>query len=252
MPYLALGSGPPLVYLPGFYTTHTNPNGLQRSFEMRFLKPFAEHFRVYFVNRAPHLAPDATMATIAAQHADAIYDRFVAPVDVFGVSSGGSVALQLAADHPDTVHRLVVAASGYQLSPPAREAQRNYARAIATGQRGAHFLAQLKVNSRMGRRVAAGLAWLVDPLLRPANPSDMLAFIRAEDAFDLGDRLSDIVAPTLVIAGDRDGVYQHQVVRDTAAHVRNGRLIVYPRASHSGTVAHRSLARDVIAFLTDS
>jgi len=252
MPYLALGSGPPLVYLPGFGTTHTNPTGPQRMVQIRFLRPFAEHFRVYALNRAPHLAPDATMATIAAQHADALSDRFAAPVDVLGVSSGGSIALQLAADYPDTVHRLVLAATGYQLSPLARDAQQRYAHAIEAGQRGAHFLAPLKVNSPAAMKVAAGLAWLLDPALRPADPSDMLAFIRAEDAFDLGDRLSDIVAPTLVIAGGRDRVYRPDVGRDTATHIRNGRLTIYPRAGHSGTIAHRNLARDVIKFLTDS
>ena len=194
MPYLAHGSGSPLVYLPGFGTTHTNPTGLQRMLQIRFLRPFAEHFRVYALNRAPHLAPDATMATIAAQHADALSDRFAAPVDVLGDSSGGSIALQLAADYPDTVHRLVLAATGYQLSPLARDAQQKYAHAIETGQRGAHFLAPLKVISPAAMKVAAGLAWLLDPALRPADPSDMLAFIRAEDTFDLGDRLSDIVA----------------------------------------------------------
>jgi pimeloyl-ACP methyl ester carboxylesterase len=79
----------------------------------------------------------------------------------------------------------------------------------------------------------------------------MLAFIRAEDAFNLGDRLNDILAPTLVIAGERDRVYLPDVFRDTAAHVRNGQLTIYPRAGHSGTIAHRNLARDAIKFLTD-
>jgi pimeloyl-ACP methyl ester carboxylesterase len=113
-------------------------------------------------------------------------------------------------------------------------------------------LAPLKVNSAVATQVSAGLAWLLDPLLRPADPSDMLAFIRAENAFDLGDRLSDIVAPTLVIAGGRDRVYLSHVVRDTATHVRNGQLTIYPRAGHSGTIAHRGLARDAIRFLTGS
>jgi hypothetical protein len=37
-------------------------------------------------------------------------------------------------------------------------------------------------------------------VLRPANPSDTVAFARAEDAFDLYGRLADISTPLLVSA----------------------------------------------------
>jgi pimeloyl-ACP methyl ester carboxylesterase len=49
----------------------------------------------------------------------------------------------------------------------------------------------------------------------------MVAFARAEDAFDLGERLGDITAPTLVIAGERDTVYSPDILRRTADGVRN-------------------------------
>lgn len=252
MSYLAVGSGRPLAYFRGFTTTHSNPTGAQRAFELRFMARLAEHFRVYAINRAPGLPDGFTMADVADQHADALRAEFAEPVDVLGVSSGGSVALQLAADHPDAVRRLVVASSGYRLGSAAAAAQMRYVTATAAGRRGSHHLAPFKVRSRSGARLVAGLMWLLDPLLRPADAADMVAFARAEDGFDLGDRLADITAPTLVIAGERDEVYPPEIIRGTAAGVRDGTLLLYPNAGHGGTITKRRFAHDVTSFLEGS
>jgi pimeloyl-ACP methyl ester carboxylesterase len=251
LPSLAWGTGNTLVYLRGFSTNHTNPSGLQRQAEIQLLRPLARQFRIHAVARPPGLPSDVTMADIAAQHADAIEGRFRGPVDVLGVSSGGSIALQLAADHAALVRRLVVAASGYRLGEDAREAQRRYVAATAASRRGAHYLAPFKVNSRLAGMVAVPVMWLLDPLLRPEDPSDMVAFASAEDAFNLADKLPDIAAPTLVIAGERDRVYPAAVVAATASRVQHGRLITYPRTGHGGTITHRRFTRDVASFLLE-
>jgi pimeloyl-ACP methyl ester carboxylesterase len=249
LPYLAFGSGPPLLVLRGFMTNHANPVGLQRRFEIRLLAPLANSFHVYAIGRAPGLAHDASMPDIARDHAQAFRAEFGAPVNLMGVSSGGSIALQLAADHPDVVQRLVLVSAGYRLGAAAKEAQLRYVEATAAGRRGAHHLAQFKVESTVGARLVAPLMWLLDPLMRPSNPADMLAFAHAEDAFDLGNRLSDITAPTLVIAGERDRVYSPAIFQRTADGVRDGRLITYPRTGHGGTLTSRRLPDDVTAFL---
>ena len=252
LPYFAWGSGPPLVYLRGFSTTNANPTGMQRSFEVRMMRSLSQQFHVHAVTRPAHLPADVTMADIATWHADAILDRFDGPVDVLGVSSGGSVALQLAADHPQTVHRMVVAASGYTMSTPARIAQMRYVTAIAEGRRGAHYLAPQKVSTRAVALPLGAVMWLLDPLLRPKDPSDMVAFARAEDTFNLEDRLREISAPLLVIAGGRDSVYPADIVRDTAAHVQHGKLLVYASAGHGGTITSRTFGRDVADFLSET
>ena len=248
LPYFSFGSGPPLLVLRGFATVHANPTGPQRAFEVRLLTPLSRHVTVYAVGRAPGLPAGTTMAEIADQHADAFRDRFGGQVDVLGISSGGSVALQLAADHPDVVRRLVLVGAGHRLGPDARQAQRRYVEAAA-GHRGAHHLASQKVASPIGARLLAPLMWLLDPLTRPEDPSDMVAFARAEDAFDIGPRLGEIAAPTLVIAGDRDPGYTPEIVRETAEGVRNGRLTVYPHTGHGGTLTRQRFASDVIDFL---
>jgi pimeloyl-ACP methyl ester carboxylesterase len=249
LPYFRLGSGPRLVVLRGFTTTHDNPKGLQRRFEIKLLTPLARHFDVYAVNRAPGLAPDTTMADIATQHAEAFRLAFDEPVDLLGMSSGGSIALQIAADHPDVVRRLVLVGAASRIGTEAAAAQMRYIDAVAEGRRGAHHLAPMKVSSRIGAMVLAPLMWLLDPLARPKDPSDMVAFARAEDAFDVTSRLADITAPTLVIGGERDNVYGLDLLRATATGVRDGRLITYTGASHASTMTDKRLGDDVAGFL---
>ncbi|MEU8384736.1 alpha/beta hydrolase, partial [Streptosporangium sp. NPDC048865] len=103
--------------------------------------------------------------------------------------------------------------------------------------------------SPAGRALAGALLWLLDPLVRPGDPRDMLAFARAEDGFDLTGRLADVAAPTLVLGGERDLDYPVELFRETAEGVRDGRLITYPGLGHLGTFRSGRFAGDVTAFL---
>ncbi|MEU7764099.1 alpha/beta hydrolase [Nocardia sp. NPDC049190] len=250
MPYRAMGSGRPLVFLRWFTPDHANPRGWLRDSEIKVLAPLARQHRVYAVNRAPGMAEGTTMSDIAADHADALRAEFGEPVDVLGISSGGSVALQLAADHPDVVRRLVIASSGYRLDPVAKEGQMRYAEAVLRGRRAMHHMASCSFVSPGAARLAAIAMWLIDPLSRPKNPADTHAFLRAEDQFDLGGRLRDITALTLVIGGERDAAYSTTNFRRTADGIPNSRLIIYPGTGHVGAVKHPRFAGDVNSFLS--
>jgi pimeloyl-ACP methyl ester carboxylesterase len=104
----------------------------------------------------------------------------------------------------------------------------------------------------LGRRVAGGLLGLLGPLFisRSWDPSDMIATLRAEDAFDLRERLGEISAPTLVIGGGRDRFYPRELFEETAGGIPNARLVVYENRAHGGAFADRRFGRDVVAFLT--
>ncbi|WP_280236865.1 alpha/beta fold hydrolase [Nocardia cyriacigeorgica] len=251
MLYLALGSGRPLVFLRWFTPDHANPTGWMRTSELKKLAGLARHFRVYAVGRAPGTAADATMAGLATEHADALRAEFGGPVDVLGVSSGGSIALQLAADHPDVVRKLVVVAAASRLDPDLRTGQRRYAEAMLAGRRGLHHMASTTVANPVGARLAGAAMWLVDPLVRPKAPADTHHFLMAEDGFDLTERLGEITAPTLIVGGARDGSYSVETFRHTAAGIPDARLILYPRTGHLGTVSHPNFTDDIVRFLDD-
>jgi pimeloyl-ACP methyl ester carboxylesterase len=253
LPCLSFGDGPPLIVFPGLGMTNANPTGLQRWGELRLLCPLARAFTVYRIGRRVGLEPGTTMTDLTNDYAEALEEKFGGPVDVLGISTGGSIALQLAADRPELVRRLVVAGAAYRLSEHGREFERRMAELAAAGDRRGMSRLQAPdvAASRLGRRVAGGLLWLLGPLFikREWDPSDMVATIMAEDSFDLGGWLGEISAPTLIIGGGRDRFYPPELFRETAQGIPEARLVLYDNRAHGGTFADRRFGRDVVAFL---
>ena len=134
LPYLAVGDGPPLVVFPGFTANHANPSGAERQFHLRPLMPLARRFTLYLVSRKPDLEPGATITDLAGHYAHALQRTFSGPVAIIGISTGGSIAQQLAIDHPQLVGRLVLVAAACRLGTAGRRMQRDLARFTLAGQ----------------------------------------------------------------------------------------------------------------------
>jgi pimeloyl-ACP methyl ester carboxylesterase len=118
--YMVEGSGPPLVMFNTVTPNYKNPRGIARWAARRFIKPLTQHFTVYMVGRRPGLSVGTTMADIAADYAHALADAFKGDaVIILGISTGGSIALQFAADYPELVQKLVLASTAYRLGPSA-------------------------------------------------------------------------------------------------------------------------------------
>jgi pimeloyl-ACP methyl ester carboxylesterase len=69
----------------------------------------------------------------------------------------------------------------------------------------------------------------------------------AEDKHDFQDRLAEITAPTLVVAGARDPFCTETLLRETAKGIPNARLILYAGKGHTPTGKESS--EDVLTFL---
>ena len=256
LPYLVLGAGEPLVYLSGFTLDHRNPKpGLQRTLTLRTLTPLARAgFQVYFTNRWPGMAADTTFADVAERHAEAIRHHFGGPVDVLGASTGGSLALQLIADRPDVVRKAVVASAAYALGPVAKEQQLKLLHAIEeTGRYPAHAVLDAmsgKLRSRWLRALLTPVALVAAKRITIENPADTIAMLRAEDAFDVRDRLPDIQTETLVICGAQDPYWPLDMFAETAFRMPHGKLIMYRNRGHALIIAPEFFT-DVTAFLHD-
>jgi pimeloyl-ACP methyl ester carboxylesterase len=251
LPYLAVGAGPPLVVLSGLSAEHANPTGLARWFELQTLKPMAKHFTVYAVNRKPGLPAGSTIGDLAGHYADAVANQFPGPVSVWGISTGGSIAQQLAIDHPQLVRRLVLAATACRLSPYGREVQRRFAKLIKDGRprRAYATLGPALAATPAGGLGFAALMWLFGGSQRTDDPSDMLVTVAAEDTFDAAPRLHRITAPTLLVAGGRDRFYTPELFRKTAERIPDARLRLYQDKGHAGVMTHKPAVREIVAFL---
>ncbi len=246
-PYLRIGQGPPLVMVPGLTPEHDVPRGWQRRMALAPARPLARDFTVYVVNRKQGLQPGESMSDIAGHLASAIEHDLDPPVFLQGTSTGGSVALQLAVDRPDLVRRLVVVSAAYRLGPGGRALQAEVARLIRAGEHRQAWATAMKAMLPGPLRGPAGpLSRLAVGPMVPADPTDVLVTLDAEDVFDVQAGLPRVTAPTLVIGGGSDRFYTRELFQGTAAGVQDGRVHIFPgwghvRASSSSATAHLTL-----------
>lgn len=253
LPFAASGTGEPVVALAGLSpTTGVEGDGMLRVTAGMF-SGLSGHRRLVVLNRRAGLPRGMTMAALAAEHAEAIRDGFGGPVDVIGISTGGSIAQQLAADHPDVVRRLVLVGSACRLGPSARVLQMRVAVRIRAGatRQALALMAHDLVPPRRGQLPAAIVGWLLGPRLvdDPAGLDDMATTIEAEDAFDLAACRAPIQAPTLILAGRDDRFYSIALFEETARLISGSRLCLYPRRGHVTVLRDPAFQAELAAFL---
>jgi pimeloyl-ACP methyl ester carboxylesterase len=251
LPALATGVGVPLLYLGGLLPTAGVDTRLARRSAEMSARPLADMRRVIYTNRREGLPQGTTLAEIAGEHADAIAALDAGAVDVIGVSTGGSIAQQLAADHPGSVRRLGLVAAGCRLSPKTRHLQAQIAAHVRAGNpERALAAAALSVFVPGGQPFTGVLAPLMTPLAnRAGDLSDLATTIEAEDGFDLAECDGAITAPTLIVAGSRDRFYPRQLLEETQALIPGSVLERFPRRGHLTVLSHPRLIRMMRAFL---
>jgi pimeloyl-ACP methyl ester carboxylesterase len=253
LPFAAVGSGRPLVLLAGLSpTTGVEGNGMLRV-TVAPLAELARSRRVVVFNRRPRLPRGMTMAELAAEHAEAIRQGLDAPVDVVGVSTGGSIAQQLAADHPDAVARLALLSTACRLGTEGRRLQRRVAARIRAGahRQACAVMAAGIVPPGPGEVAAAAAAWLLGPsaIREPGDLDDMATTIEAEDAFDLA-ACPVIEAPTLVLAGADDRFYAPALFEETARLIAGSELHLVPGRGHMTVMGDRGARSALASFLS--
>lgn len=250
LPYAAVGSGPPLVVLSGLAPV---AGEIGDSFVRSMLGPFgalSKTRRIVVFNRRANLPADLSMAQLAAEHADALRAGFDVPVDVAGMSTGGSIAQQLAADHPDVVGRLALLCTACRLGPLGKSVQADAARRLRAGRSRAALAGVAGQLAPRGGRTLARLvgAAAAHRLLASATAvPDLVATLDAEDDFDLAGCAQPIRARTLIVAGERDRFYGVELFEETAKLIESSELLIVPKRGHIGVLGDKT----AIARLTE-
>ena len=258
LPYNQFGNGTRhVVIFQGLEFENKPLTGLMLPLFADMYRFLEQEYTATIVTRKPGLPDGYTMRDMADDYAAMIREEFGGPVDVIGVSTGGSIAQHFAADHPELVRKLIIHSSAHTLSDSARSGAMLIAKLASQRQWRAAYTAMVSpmiLQRRNMQRIARQLIWLTAQMGgklfgKPKNPSDLVITIEAEDKHNFKDRLGQITAPTLVVAGDKDPFYNEALFRETAEGIPNGRLILYKGMGHPA--AGEEFQRDVLAFLNE-
>lgn len=224
------GHGPPIVFLHGGMVFFDNNFARQRDY-------FSTYRTVIGIDQRGHgHSPDGPWSLSYKMMADdtaAIIERLgLGRVDVVGHSDGADLALVLARDHPDLVHRLVISGANIRADLSPEEKQRSQ---WSPQQLDAHL-----------REMAARLPpWFLPDYAKvsPDGPDHWMKLLAK--CYDMWLQpvviepadLKKISIPVLVMAGDHDftSVEENaEIFRD----LPRGQLIIVPASGH-GTFKSR-------------
>lgn len=250
LPYLCIGNSPrTLVIFDGLDFNHEPPSGMMLRMSVSSFKRAAEDYTVYVVSRKPNLPAGYSLRDMSEDYAAMIRDELGGPVDVMGISTGGTIAQHFAADHPELVRHVVLAMTGYCLTEEGKELQRRVGELARRRDWGGAYAALIAGVYRRGikKYLFSLMMRLFGALSAPADPSDGLVEVEAEDGHNFKDRLAEIRVPTLVIGGEEDFFYP---IRETAEGIPGAKLILYQGFGHNAMFDHgRQFNEDVLAFL---
>ena len=253
------GSGTPLVVLGGVETGMRPLAGTEHVLRNRW-EGRAEHRPVTILGRPiPDEPADAERIMHPRVMADGVAtvlrERGLGPVALEAESGGGRISLWLTVDHPDLVDRLVLAAvaSETPTNSPMADRMRHW---IELGEAGdwTTFFANMAKLMKAARETEAGsfaVAARLQP--RPATPERFIGELKAtlDPSSFVTDRLGEIGAPTLVLAGELDQVVPLASTQLVAERIPGAHLITDPECGHTVRSSFRGYDGLVESFLAE-
>ena len=238
------GEGPAVLLL--------HPLGVDRSFWDEVV-PALDGFEVLTYDFPGHGATPTpeepyTVEDLADQARTLLAEAGHARVDVVGVSLGGLVAQQLAADGPQLVRRLVVVDAVAVYPEPLRAMWRDRAaRAPAEGME--PFVDPTLALWFTADALATGgpLVESVRAQLQAADPHGYALACRALERADVTGVLDRIGAPALVVCGEDDAPPFTAAASDLATRLPGGRVVWLAPARHAGVLEQPEQFRAALA-----
>ena len=166
---------------------------------------------------------------------------------IMGVSQGGSMAVQFAADYPERTSALILYGTMVRHNSALASAEENCAteeQILGSWGRDVHEMVAMVTPSMVGD--SSFVEWFARYARAAASPGAVVALRRADALIDIGPLLGRLTMPTLVLhrVGDRDVPIEQG--RYLAAHIPGARLVELPGNDHWPFVGDQESIFDAI------
>lgn len=252
MDYIRFGTGKKtLILLPGLGDGLRTIRGMADPLAVIY-RIFAKEYTVFAFSRKNRMPRGYTTRDMARDQRRAMEALGIPQADVLGVSMGGMIAQHLAADAPEMVHRLVLAATCPCPNEVLVESINEW---IDCAQRGDHRELMMSNLQRIYTSdAAAHKKWLVPVVGKLSKPKSYDRFYVQAQAcatHDARPRLSMISAPTLVIGGEQDQLLGNEGSYQLAREIPKARLYMYRDYGHGFYEQAKDYPRRVMGFLME-
>jgi len=240
-------------------------------YTMMSLKPCKDQFTlIFFDHRCNGRSEGAPVSTMSWENltadADALRDNLgFERWAVLGHSFGGNVALEYALRYPERLSHLILINSGADYrwvreNAPALLVQRGYSPEIVdSGRRMLNGEIEpdemFPILMKLGKAYSPHISpWKIPHMILTGlqtklQPSALIfAGTQLLRNWTVMDRLGEIKAPTLVIAGRKDFLYPPEHQQDLAAGIPNARLVLIDKSGHN---PHDEQPAEVLRLIRD-
>ena len=239
------GEGDPIVFIAG---ANDDRNGWAE-----VAPAFATYQRVLFDNRDVGRSPRASRSyTIADMAVDTIgmMDRLgIERAHVLGHSMGGAIAQEVALLAPSRVRSLVLVGTFARPDPYTEAAcgrWKLWMRTLGPEEFLRNILFYWVGSDIINELGMDALVELVAPQVIAQGPEAFCRQIDAALAHDTVSRLSEITAPTLVVAGDGDMIIRRNHDRQLLDGIPGSEYAVIEHSGHSPTIEQPAALSDAI------
>ena len=212
---------------------------------------FAPHYTVYVFGRKNKMESGYSTRDMARDQAEVMRALGITQADIIGVSQGGMIAQYLAIDHPELVHKLVLAVTLSKQNEIIQTVANKWIQLAAEMDYKNLLIDSAEKAYTENRLKKLRLIYPFLGLLR--KPESLERFLIQADAcleHDAYAELGKISCPTLIIGGALDQIVGVNASRELAKAIQGSKLYIYKDYGHTVYEEAKDFNRRMMHFLS--
>lgn len=250
MDYIVFGNGKKnLIMIPGLGDGLHTVKGMAGVLAPMY-KQFTKDYRVYLFSRKNKLEEGYSSEDMARDLKFAMDRLCISKADIMGVSQGGTIAQQLAADYPEAVGKLVLVVTYCRQNENVQRCVSKWIELARANDYRSLFIDTAE-NSYTDAKLKKyrPLYPLLSKFGRPKSFERFIILANACLTHDSYNKLDKITAPTFIIGGSCDKIVGSEAAAEIAAAIKGSELYIYEGYGHGLYEEAKDFNSRVLKFL---